>query len=1271
MVKPAAEIRPTGAYDRQMGDGRNESDAVSHELLRPDAAHMMLGDLIDDQAVTVKKDDRFNHTEIASEVGQLALLVPTPTNIALYGSWGSGKTSISKLLRGNLARSKASFVYYDAWRFGGTSLRRNFITNTARELRFRKWRHRDFYEGLYESRSRSRVRLLDVVSAIPLLLATLLASAAICAVALLLGSLLVALVNDVGPLEPFDQVRVKFKEVGPFIAIAAAVFTAVAVLSRREVEAAAPSDEEEFSSRFRKLVQKRLRRNGNPIGWLVRFRIWGMLIARWLWEIVRKQRVGTFPAFPAKQDRVVFFIDELDRCSEKDVVMTLTAIRTFLDEPDCVFVVASDREKLEAALDSELGTAAPQNPNFPYYSTASEFLDKSFAHQLELPPLRGRRLTRFARDLAESQDGGIWAELTAEQKLDSVIYTLIPAHVRSPRRVKVLLNAFAVNSRIAQARGIAHLDRAAEIAKLTSIQIEFQDVFRDMKAAPSLLRWLVEEKEPGDLEGRDRAIYLRHRLDGDGVEHSRLLDAGDDPKSQTEAVKRSDLVRRMEAELRRYLERTRNVTGPQRDLIFLDAAGATFGLEDAEFGELIEEKTPEDPGPMLVKILDRPKSDRIASVRLLASIVEDTIDREQTNVLGVMCQLSANLGEDMSNAAARDVVNCLRRVNLKGDVPIDLLKGGITACLKARDFPLLEKFLGRDDFWVDQENVAWLMRSYQSLPEDHLVRLRREFKGVAEADPLFAVNTGIWAVPDEALSTVLRQSVLDPLHATCEDPGQTADFVEKLNEHLIDRILEGGSGEDAVKPVMAYFLRSDATAVTKVFESRRESLEPSLKSIQWLASFDLEILRRSTPEDWVDRLSRVVNGPKLDTIDRSIGAGCLAAMVGNHSAGDLLGVGVLESVFSRLVDCLAPLSEVQAERVLDAADNSLGFDWSVDDDSLETGMDRHTVVAQLGGLGGEATKKIEAILLSDVIEALMRVTNLNWERTARGVEMMCEELSTDSIAEVWNAIPSFDQSSEPFEAAIEISLRMNLMNRLSKQNLERVLAGSLRTDRIYVVIRDLNNYSGRVFRRWLTLSPAYQDVRRVLELGLEEALIPPRALRDWYVTLTRKQRSAILTLLLKTKTRSIELLSELPKQDFAESEVARAGRTLVLAGSDVAARKQTARRLGLIKFQTATGIQAVTSLMNGLLQGKSAAGDIGVAALMAPATKAGDIPDGLPKKFDRRCKKKKYKLTDLEREALTKASIPLPLNGLKKKSRMEVLKGAGQAAANVVRSITG
>jgi hypothetical protein len=65
----------------------------------------------------------------------------------------------------------------------------------------------------------------------------------------------------------------------------------------------------------------------------------------------------------------------------------------------------------------------------------------------------------------------MWGEVD----VDLIVSILVPSHVRSPRRVKALLNAFALTYRLAQLRqasGLLETDvaaRADEIARLVCV----------------------------------------------------------------------------------------------------------------------------------------------------------------------------------------------------------------------------------------------------------------------------------------------------------------------------------------------------------------------------------------------------------------------------------------------------------------------------------------------------------------------------------------------------------------------------------------------------------------------------------------------------------------------------------------------------------------------------------------------------------------------------------------------------------------------------------
>lgn len=115
-------------------------------------------DLIPDRALERAADDRFQHTALARRVAQLVTSVEPRINVALYGSWGSGKSSLAGLVKEELRGTTVAFVYYDAWKFGGKALRRNFITNAASELELPRddEKYRKYYSGLYQSHRQAR-----------------------------------------------------------------------------------------------------------------------------------------------------------------------------------------------------------------------------------------------------------------------------------------------------------------------------------------------------------------------------------------------------------------------------------------------------------------------------------------------------------------------------------------------------------------------------------------------------------------------------------------------------------------------------------------------------------------------------------------------------------------------------------------------------------------------------------------------------------------------------------------------------------------------------------------------------------------------------------------------------------------------------------------------------------------------------------------------------------------------------------------------------------
>jgi len=541
--------------------------------------------------------------------------------------------------------------------------------------------------------------------------------------------------------------------IGALVSILLLLVAAVVEAGKVVVEQSKPSEDEEFSRRFERLIKwatddrrgysgaRNQGRRGR--GRMAGFLAYGLGLYRfryWWYGRLPVARLDT-PVY----DRLVFFIDELDRCDRKDVVATLKALRTFLDADSCVFIVAADRQAIEEAL-SEVEQSTPVDPERPYYTSAGAYLDKIFQHQIALPPLRSRSLAKFARSLAV-RSKGIWKELQdadsdpaeATPTLDLVLFTLIPSHVRSPRRVKVLLNNYATNVRMVSSRlPEAWPSRAREIARLTTFQTEFADFAADLSLEPRLPRFVLDSSD-APTSASVQAALKRWRLDAPEsdteVENPDPMLAAAEGEPDAEAKgsphlrkKRERMEKRRRDELRRYLERTADVSDLRRDLFYLQPAGVGVGLEeDPELAELIETEATDSPDTVIAALEEVGPDQLLGSARLLASMVDDVLGPEQKQVMTALMHAVALLGED-ANRVSPEVAGALRTYwTGKGELGESHLIGALRTALSVRlsDPALLIRILHDERLWDDVDRVADVIAMSPELREgDEIERLR-------------------------------------------------------------------------------------------------------------------------------------------------------------------------------------------------------------------------------------------------------------------------------------------------------------------------------------------------------------------------------------------------------------------------------------------------------------------------------------------------------------------------------------------------------------------
>lgn len=601
-------------------DARRGEDASPRVAVRSVA-----DELLEDREVAAADQDQLGHGQIAQQLADLAATAPVRANIALYGPWGSGKSGIGNLVRGELKQRKGvGFARFDAFKYAEIPLRRNFISAVATELGVD---HPEFHDDLYTGKTTTSFQVPGkAVVRLALIFFGLTFSIA-------LGLLvIVAGVSAVQSGDFRDNLWALSRQALLAALTPAALLSALVVLAGKALGVERKTDKADSGEQFEALFKKLIKRAG--------------------------------------KERVVVFVDELDRCGPAEVVATLDAVRTFLGNEGCVFIVAADRQVIEEALTTDVRQATPADPVNPYYSAGSAYLDKVFQYQINVPPLLPASVTRYALELVQPLPG-VWAEL--DDSLPLVVSVLVPSHVRSPRRVKNLLNAFALAYRLAAARqatGNLSTDvcaRADEIARMVCLRVEFplfaRDLVRDARLPEYVTRLNQGENEADVWRDHPHATEEVRRLAKDYASYkapvATLLSAEDqdDPGAQGEDGRHGserDVESQHGRQLIEYLRRTRPVNGPGRDLLYMQSTGGVVGLD----GQLAERLEVGAANGAVVQITEQAKAldeqGREAMLKLLIEQSRTAVGLEARNV--AVCLLALSGVSSIDLAARADAV---------------------------------------------------------------------------------------------------------------------------------------------------------------------------------------------------------------------------------------------------------------------------------------------------------------------------------------------------------------------------------------------------------------------------------------------------------------------------------------------------------------------------------------------------------------------------------------------------------------------------------------
>ena len=432
--------------------------------------------LLRDVPLTNAADDSFAHGDYAHALADVLRDAPSHATVGLFGAWGIGKSSVLEGLRRELG-DEAAYAYYDAWRYQGDALRRQFLRETGERLK-------DQLDG-FDVDGAMRDLRTDTQST-KFKLAWSWTNAARMALAAVVAGIIVWLFLTIADLNEL-LTSSDAKKASLSAMVTGAVFLVTTIVQvLQPVPVATTVRRTEDPERFAQLFHDLLR--------------------------------------AVKAPRLVIAIDNLDRCSPDHAVELLSTIKTYLeptiddlaagDAKRVAFVIAVDDEALRRhLLAKELEHSSDSAADARQASrNVDEYLRKFFTVTMRIhPPLR-----RDVRDYVERQLDGIVARHKLDEQTGHRLAGLLGGPLRSnPRRVKQFINNLELRLTLIEARerrtnGQPPLidppisPETLVIAKLAVIEEEWPAHYRELSDAPQrLAEWESTAREPSSTQVAD------------------------------------------------------------------------------------------------------------------------------------------------------------------------------------------------------------------------------------------------------------------------------------------------------------------------------------------------------------------------------------------------------------------------------------------------------------------------------------------------------------------------------------------------------------------------------------------------------------------------------------------------------------------------------------------------------------------------------------------------------------------------------------------------
>lgn len=393
---------------------------------------------------------RFGHEKIAEALLSIVEKTNPPFTIGLYGGWGSGKTTIVNLLQSKLVGKKIKTVYFDVWKFQKDSLRRQFLLESAKQLK-QKGRYKRLKTAFYVETSEQKEVFSfkwkkGLVKVFPYVVNLF-----------FLTFLFLALVFGFGIHRWREVLILTFGgTVGTitFLELISKLTKNLLVVDEKTLKTNVLAEPERFMEEFKKILSA------------------------------------------SKQDKILFVFDNLDRTYDRKAVELLTTTKTFLGEDKCVFLVPCDERAIRKHVVSSYLSGEKYSKKTKRY--AEEFLRKFFDTVVWIPKFEDLDLDEYTKELLAETCIDIFPKDQDLIRLITYVYR------DNPREIKQFINMLIsllllVKSRIDDegvfSKNVLEKD-VSFVAKMLVLKQIYPDAYIDLEelALKSAKSWVdIEE----------------------------------------------------------------------------------------------------------------------------------------------------------------------------------------------------------------------------------------------------------------------------------------------------------------------------------------------------------------------------------------------------------------------------------------------------------------------------------------------------------------------------------------------------------------------------------------------------------------------------------------------------------------------------------------------------------------------------------------------------------------------------------------------------------